>query len=180
MFLCFSRLRAVSLFSWFVEKNARDTQMTTRVTEGARRERHEKRESLFSLLGLQRSRARALPLLNLKKRRDCSQSNVFPLFLPFSITVNLKLLYCVSNFNWLRVDFQCRVIFTCVRACVKFYVRKWNRGNAWKVARKRKSWTSLNFSFKLSNFYLASILLTWLKFMCVNVRSQKRVSGNQP
>ena len=30
------RLRAVSLFSWSVEQNARDTQMTTRVTEGAR------------------------------------------------------------------------------------------------------------------------------------------------
>ena len=29
------RLRAVSLFSWSVEQNARDTQMTTRVTEGA-------------------------------------------------------------------------------------------------------------------------------------------------
>ena len=70
-----------SLFSWSVEQNARDTQMNTRVTEGARRER------LFFLLGLppsflasrgfaaQRSRARALPLLNLKKKRDCSQSN---------------------------------------------------------------------------------------------------------
>ena len=33
------RLRAVSLFSWFVEQNARDTQMTTCVTEGVRRER---------------------------------------------------------------------------------------------------------------------------------------------
>ena len=33
------RLRAVSLFSWSVKQNARDTQMTTRVTEGARRER---------------------------------------------------------------------------------------------------------------------------------------------
>ena len=32
--------------------------------------------------------------------------------------------------------------------------------------------TSLNFSFKLSTFYLASILFTWLKFTCVNVRSQ--------
>ena len=39
------RLRAVSLFSWSVEQNARDTQMTTRVTEAARRERHEKRET---------------------------------------------------------------------------------------------------------------------------------------
>ena len=35
------RLRAVSLFSWSVEQNARDTQMTTRVTEDARRERHD-------------------------------------------------------------------------------------------------------------------------------------------
>ena len=35
-----------SLFSWSVEQNARDTQMNTRVTEGARRER------LFFLLGL--------------------------------------------------------------------------------------------------------------------------------
>ena len=30
-----------------------------------------------------------------------------------------------------------------------------------------KSWTSLNFSFKLSTFYLASILFTWLQFTCV-------------
>ena len=29
------KLRAVSLFSWSVEQNARDTQITTRVTEGA-------------------------------------------------------------------------------------------------------------------------------------------------
>ena len=54
-----SRLRAVSLLSWSVEQNAWDTQMITRVTEGARRER----------------RARVhFPLLNLKKKRDCSQS----------------------------------------------------------------------------------------------------------
>ena len=43
-----------------------------------------------------------------------------------------------------------------VRGCV----RKWNKGNAWKVARKRKSWTLLNFSFKLSTFYLALRALT--------------------
>ena len=40
------RLGAVSLFSWSVEQIARDTQMTTRVTEGPRRER------FFFLLGL--------------------------------------------------------------------------------------------------------------------------------
>ena len=33
------RLRAVSLFSWSIEQKERDTQMTTRVTDGARRER---------------------------------------------------------------------------------------------------------------------------------------------
>ena len=74
-----SRLQAISLFSWSVEQNARDTQMTTRVTKGARRERH---DSLLFFLGLppsflasrgfaaQRSRARALPSLNLKIKRD--------------------------------------------------------------------------------------------------------------
>ena len=34
--------------------------------------------------------------------------------------------------------------------------RKKGRGNAWNVAAKRKSWTSLDVSFKLSTFYLAS------------------------
>ena len=63
------RLRAVSLFSWSVEQNARDTQMTTRVTEGARW------GSFFSsraaALASQLSRARGLPLLNPKKKRGC-------------------------------------------------------------------------------------------------------------
>ena len=35
------RLRTVSLFPWSVAQNTRDTQMTTRVTEGAKRERHD-------------------------------------------------------------------------------------------------------------------------------------------
>ena len=48
------------------------------------------------------------------------------------------------------------------------------------VCTQPKSSTSLNFSFKLSTFYLASILFMWLKLTCVNVRNQKRVSGNQP
>ena len=59
------------------------TQMTTRVTEGARRERHKaERSSRAAALvfasprfAARRSRARALPLLNLKKKRDCSQFN---------------------------------------------------------------------------------------------------------
>ena len=55
------------------------------VTEGTRREMHDKREILFFVRGLSPSflasrgfaaRARALPLLNLKKKRDCSQSNL--------------------------------------------------------------------------------------------------------
>ena len=37
-----------------------------------------------------------------------------------------------------------------------------------------------DFTFNLNNLYLAFILFTWLKFTCVNVHSQKRVSGNQP
>ena len=67
-----SRLPAVSLFSWSVEQNAQ-TQMTTCVTEGERRERS---PSFLVPRGFatQRSRARALPVLNLKKKRDCSQS----------------------------------------------------------------------------------------------------------
>ena len=64
----------------------RDTQMATRVTEGAGRERHENRETLFSSRAaalvsrfsqLPRSRARALLSLNLKKKRDCSQSSIY-------------------------------------------------------------------------------------------------------
>ena len=35
------RLRTVSLFPWSVAQNTRDTQMTTRMTEGAKRERHD-------------------------------------------------------------------------------------------------------------------------------------------
>ena len=55
-----NRLRAVSPFSWSVEQNARDTQMTTHVTEEE----------------AQRLRAHALPSSNLKKKRDCSQSTL--------------------------------------------------------------------------------------------------------
>ena len=61
------RLRAVSLLSWSVEQDARDTQMTTRVTGDARRERRLAASPLFAC-------ARALPILNLKKKRDRSQS----------------------------------------------------------------------------------------------------------
>ena len=62
----------------------------------------------------------------------------------------------------------------------KIHVRKQNRRTGWNFTCKLKSWTALNFSFTLRTFYLASILFTWLKFTCVNMRGQKRVSGNQP
>ena len=55
-----NRLREFSLFSWSVEQNARHTQITTHVTNGE----------------AQRLRARGLPSLNLKKKRDCSQSTL--------------------------------------------------------------------------------------------------------
>ena len=72
LILAQSRLRAVSRFSWSVEQNARDTQMTTRLTEGGL-------PPLFLAsrdFVAQHSRARALPLQNLKKKRDCSQSRL--------------------------------------------------------------------------------------------------------
>ena len=71
-----------------------------------------------------------------------------------------------------------------VRTSVKFTFANKIGGEAMHerslVHAKRKNWSSLNFSFKLSTFYLAFILFTWLKFTCINLRSQKRVSGNQP
>ena len=63
------RLRAVSLFSWSAEQNVRDTQITTRVTKGARLP-----PSFLAPRGFAARRSPALPSLNLKKKRDCSQS----------------------------------------------------------------------------------------------------------
>ena len=86
------RLRAVSLFAWSVEKITRNTQMT----------RHDKRESLFFLLGLppsflaslgfaaRRSLARVLPFLNLKKKRGCSQSKALLEYSLTGLNQNLK------------------------------------------------------------------------------------------
>ena len=69
------RLRVVSLFSWPVEQNAQDTQMTTGVTEGARWERLPPSFLTSRGFATQGSSVHALPLLNLKKRRDCLQSS---------------------------------------------------------------------------------------------------------
>ena len=66
-----ARLQAVSLFSLSIEQNARDTQMTMHETEGAR---EGEATALVSHVSLRHSRA--LPLLNLKKKRGCSQSRV--------------------------------------------------------------------------------------------------------
>ena len=45
---------------------------------------------------------------------------------------------------------------------------------------KCKSRNPLNVTFNLNTLYLTSILFTWLKFMCINMQSQKRVSGIHP
>ena len=69
-----------------------------------------------------------------------------------------------------------------VRTCVKFaFANKikamYERPHVQLC--KRKSRNSLNLTFNLNTLYLnTSILFTLLKFTCVNVRSQKRVSGN--
>ena len=44
-----------------------------------------------------------------------------------------------------------------------FIARKYNIGNVWKVARERKSWTSLNFYVYIQILYIASIF-TRVKF----------------
>ena len=65
----FCRLRALSLFSWSVEQNARDTQMTTRVTEGARWEEAAVLVSRVSRL-LRPTLARACTPLNKSKEKE--------------------------------------------------------------------------------------------------------------
>jgi len=69
---CCCRLRAVSLFSGSPLSKTRDTQ-----NGHARDWWREMAAALVSRVSrLRRSRARALPLLNRKKKRDCSQSSV--------------------------------------------------------------------------------------------------------
>ena len=78
------RLRAVCLFSWSVEQNVRDTQMTTRLTKDARLERQPPSflasrgfvamsVGSFSRTAAGNRAQRSLPSVNLKKKRDCSQ-----------------------------------------------------------------------------------------------------------
>ena len=52
--------------------------------------------------------------------------------------------YLYPERNSHKVKFHyCREVFTCVRSLI--LLGTWNRGHVWKVARKRKSWTLLNF-----------------------------------
>ena len=80
--------------------------MTTRVTEGSRRERQTGRERLETGetflasrgFAAQRSRVRSLPVLNLKKKRDCSQSRLHKFFRAF-------FKFCLISWN-VRVYFD--------------------------------------------------------------------------
>ena len=72
----FQTLRPVSLFSQSVERKARDTKMTTRMAEGARRRGFSPAALVSRVSRLCCSTlARTLPSLNLMKKRDRSQSN---------------------------------------------------------------------------------------------------------
>ena len=89
----------------------------------------------------------------------------------------------------LRVDFQCsRVIFN-VRTCVKFtFANEIEAVYQRSLVSVKVEPRSTTLSLKLSTFYLASILFTWLQFTCVTVRyralpcvsKNASVPGNQP
>ena len=96
------RFRAVSLFFfWSVEQNARDMQMTTRVTENTRRERLPPSFLASRGFAAQRSCARALPLLNLKKKRDCSQST-FPVVTRILSILKFFVYCCHSDIDFTK------------------------------------------------------------------------------
>ena len=60
-------------------------------------------------------------------------------------------------------------------SCVKWWQ------NIWKVTRKRKSWTSLNFYVHSRLSHIASIWFTHINFTGVRTRTEKlRDTGNQP
>ena len=71
------RLRAVSLFSWSVEQNALDTQMTMRVTEGAAlvscvlRLRHSTLTRAWTLLPKSEEKERPLTVLYIMRELPC-------------------------------------------------------------------------------------------------------------
>ena len=70
-----------------------------------------------------------------------------------------------------KPSFMTKGGFPLSRACVKFTfsnkieaMLEWS----WMVARKRKSWTSLDFTYKLNTLYPVSILLRRVKISCVH------------
>ena len=87
----------------------------------------------------------------------------FPLF---STTTTIFPLFALTK-GWFPVS---RNFY--MRTCVKF-----SFANKLEEMHER-SLVSVKVGTR-STFYFASILFTWLKFTSVNVRSQKRVSGNQ-
>ena len=96
------RFGAVSLFFfWSVEQNAREMQMTTRVTESTRRERLPPSFLASRGFAAQRSCARALPLLNLKKKRDCSQST-FPVVTRILSILKFFVYCCHSDIDFTK------------------------------------------------------------------------------
>ena len=65
--------------------------------------------------------------------------------------------------------------FPLSHGCVKFTfsnkieaMLEWS----WMVARKSKSWTSLNFTYKLNTLYPASILFTRVKISCLQTHAK--------
>ena len=58
--------------------------------------------------------------------------------------------YLYPERNTRKVELHCREIFTWVRSLI--LLGTWNRGQVWKVARKRKSWTLLNFYVYVRTF----------------------------
>ena len=96
------RFRAVSLFFfWSVEQNARDMQMTTGVTESTRRERLP--PSFLASRGF--AAQRSCPLLNLKKKRDCSQST-FPVVIRILSILKFFVYCCHSDIDFTKTSFQ--------------------------------------------------------------------------
>ena len=64
--------------------------------------------------------------------------------------------------KFLEVKFLCNVFFTCRRTKILRVFR--NNGNVWKLARKCKRWTSLNFYAYVGLSYFASTLFTREKY----------------
>ena len=65
--------------------------------------------------------------------------------------------YLYPERNTRKVEFHCREIFTWVRSLI--LLRSWNRGQVWKVARKRKVERCLTFTFTCAFSKTASLIL---------------------